>query len=234
MSRNLPKKTGECVYCGDVGSITYDHIPPKSLFAKPKPQNLVTVPSCLACNGGASDDDEYFRLLCTARHDTHDHPDAKAGWSTAFRGLTKPRKVLFKNAFLETCREVAVHTDAGVYLGQTLSFEADLRRLSRVVRRTVIGLFYHHTGSRLRDGYEAIAFAVEGLAGTPGLADLEREIILPLWKVVPNTIGQDVFTYRFQILEEDSNASAWFMSVYQAIHFVGLTMPGEMAGTVSA
>jgi len=42
---------------------TKDHVPPKCLLRKPYPTNLMTVPSCLGCNGGSSKDEEYFRLL---------------------------------------------------------------------------------------------------------------------------------------------------------------------------
>jgi hypothetical protein len=55
-----------CAYCGRRKSLTKDHIPPKSLFAV-WPHDLITVPSCQACNGGAAKDDEYFRLVTAAR-----------------------------------------------------------------------------------------------------------------------------------------------------------------------
>ncbi len=37
---------GECVYCGSVGKITDDHIPPENLLSKPRPNNLIKVQSC--------------------------------------------------------------------------------------------------------------------------------------------------------------------------------------------
>ena len=68
-------KFGTCVYCGKIRTITDDHIPPSSIFAKPKPNNLITVPSCHYCNQGSSKDDEYFRLTLTIRKDVSQHPD---------------------------------------------------------------------------------------------------------------------------------------------------------------
>lgn len=35
-----------CCYCGINSSTTKDHIPPKSIFNKPLPNNLITVPYC--------------------------------------------------------------------------------------------------------------------------------------------------------------------------------------------
>ncbi len=39
-----------CTYCGTTGSLTRDHLPARSLFKKPRPSSLITVPSCLPCN----------------------------------------------------------------------------------------------------------------------------------------------------------------------------------------
>ena len=52
-----------CVYCGAEAGDTKDHVPPKCLIRKPYPANLLTVPSCVACNGDSSKDEEYFRLM---------------------------------------------------------------------------------------------------------------------------------------------------------------------------
>ena len=53
----------KCVYCGKDASETRDHVPPKCLLSKPYPDNLLTVPSCEACNAGSGKDEEYFRLI---------------------------------------------------------------------------------------------------------------------------------------------------------------------------
>jgi len=43
-------KIGICVYCGKKLPLTKDHIPPKNLYSKPRPSNLITVPCCEKCN----------------------------------------------------------------------------------------------------------------------------------------------------------------------------------------
>src|SRR5580704_3268543 len=53
----------QCIYCGVEAGNTRDHAIPKLLLRKPYPPNLLTVPSCDKCNGGASKDEEYFRLI---------------------------------------------------------------------------------------------------------------------------------------------------------------------------
>ena len=76
-NRKLGKeeKIGQCVYCGKVRVLTKDHIPPKCFFAKPRPSNLITVPSCKECNLGRSKDDEYLRFVLAYRFENSNHPD---------------------------------------------------------------------------------------------------------------------------------------------------------------
>lgn len=50
----------DCVYCGRTTDPTRDHVPPRAVFPKPRPKNLVTVPACRPCNSSAAADDEYF------------------------------------------------------------------------------------------------------------------------------------------------------------------------------
>lgn len=52
-----------CIFCGRNAGTTKDHVPPKSLLRKPYPADLLTVPSCGACNNGFSKNEEYFRLI---------------------------------------------------------------------------------------------------------------------------------------------------------------------------
>jgi hypothetical protein len=52
-----------CAICGKSEAVTRDHIPPKGIFPKPLPQDLITVPACKNCNGGDSSLDEKFKFI---------------------------------------------------------------------------------------------------------------------------------------------------------------------------
>ena len=52
-----------CIYCGNTEDLTKDHIPPKTLFPKPRPSNLITVPCCKNCNGSFSLEKDLFPHL---------------------------------------------------------------------------------------------------------------------------------------------------------------------------
>jgi hypothetical protein len=49
-----------CAYCGAAADLTRDHVPPRVVFPKPRPKDLITVPACRPCNVSAGPDDEYF------------------------------------------------------------------------------------------------------------------------------------------------------------------------------
>lgn len=51
-----------CAYCGQDNAKTRDHIPPKSLFDRPLPTDLITVPACEECNNGDSVSDDFFQF----------------------------------------------------------------------------------------------------------------------------------------------------------------------------
>jgi hypothetical protein len=56
----------DCIYCGSTTEPTRDHVPPRAVFPKPRPKNLLTVPACRACNSAAAADDEYFAAVLRA------------------------------------------------------------------------------------------------------------------------------------------------------------------------
>jgi hypothetical protein len=56
-------KLGTCCICGKSGvKVTADHVPPKTIFLKPRPENTITVKACNKCNNGASDHDQNFSV----------------------------------------------------------------------------------------------------------------------------------------------------------------------------
>jgi hypothetical protein len=56
----------DCIYCGSTTEPTRDHVPPRAVFPKPRPTNMVTVPACRACNAAAGADDDHFATVLRA------------------------------------------------------------------------------------------------------------------------------------------------------------------------
>jgi hypothetical protein len=229
----MPKKKhkSSCVYCGNLVAGTRDHIPPKALFAKPRPSDLITVPSCLQCNGSASTDDEYFLFAVSSRFDTGDHPDAAEANRSVFRGLALPQKEGLRRYIVNITREVNARTPAGIHLGKVGVYAVDFTRLCRVPERNIAGLFYHHFKRRLEDDHRVFVWAVDGI--DPSLIEVEgsfRHIVQALTIQPAHKAGRDVLRYRYYVLEGHENISAWFLTYYERVHFLGITIPREQQG----
>jgi 5-methylcytosine-specific restriction endonuclease McrA len=79
-------KNDICAYCGSPDDLNKDHVPPKNLFPKPRPNNLIKVPACPICHSRqTSKDDQYFCLKILMREGVQSNPAAKNAWNTVLR-----------------------------------------------------------------------------------------------------------------------------------------------------
>jgi hypothetical protein len=225
-----------CLYCGAPGEMTDDHVPPKNLFPKPRPDNLVTVPACRDCNGGATKDDEYFRQCLVLADQAHGHPEAAKGHAPVFKALNREEAPGLRASFVKSLRQVPAFTPGGLYVGNRLAFEVDLARLFRVVERTVKGLYFKETEGRLPAGYDVKVHSAETLA-TQDPRDLEadtRNVIAPLKQLAPKVIGNDVFAYRYWIAPDVPGLSVWLLTFFSRISFLALTGPSGLGQAPAA
>ncbi len=216
------RRIGDCVYCGERGPLSRDHIPPSNLFAQPRPTNLLTVPSCDRCNGAASLDDEYFRLAITAGIDPTQFPNEFDLSIQAIHKLGAPQKRGLAKTMLSNFRKKAIFTPAGLYLGEAGALSIDAVRIRRVVSRVVRGLFFHHFGKRLPSTHTIWIFSDWF---TPNLPDRELftevQVVLDfLSSAEPREIGSGVFCYRHCILEEEPEGSIWWLCFYDHRRFL--------------
>jgi hypothetical protein len=207
--------------------VTHDHVPPRVLFPKPRPNDLITVPACLECNRASSKDDEYFRLKICMSAQVKDNPDARWGRDEVFRSLERPQAGGLRASFLADTYKVDLVTPAGLYVGRTFTYDVDLQRLFRVAARTVKGLFFHETGRMLGAHYGVRVHSDDTLRDAPraDLQELAQTITLPLAKKQAKAIARGAFAYRFHICEEDPNVSVWALTFYGHVTFLCFTGP---------
>lgn len=224
-------KKGVCVYCETKGPVTRDHVPPKALFASPRP-HLITVPACPDCHKKAAGDDEYFVSRISLRHTTGQNPDAVDARGRFVRSLKRPDKRGWRRAFYDTVKQVDVQTPAGIYLGKTGAFDVDLDRVTRVVARIVRGLYYHQLGNRLSTETEVEAFAVDGLAdldedGRKAVATIASPVMTAPEQIVGD---QQTFRYQFRAVPEEPEATAWLLTFYDSTKCFAITLPRRLDG----
>jgi len=133
-----------CTYCASPAA-TRDHIPPKKLFARPWPSDLITVPCCNRCNVSASNDDELliWAIICSANAVGHDADRAR---QQRFAQPSSPRRKRMVARLLAAATPVTAVRPNGVVVGRALGYQVDARRINRVLARIVRGLYSHDYG----------------------------------------------------------------------------------------
>ncbi len=156
--------------------------PPRCLFSKPRPSNLITVPCCVPCNRDAQKQDEYFRIAITAGIDAAKFPRESADSARAVKSLSRAASLGFARKLLQS------------YDGNSGDLDIEVDRITIVLRRIVRGLFYHHTKVRLPASMEFGCWPIEA---PPKIGSLGRETINRLEGTLKN-IGEGKFRYAFE------------------------------------
>jgi hypothetical protein len=216
-----------CVYCGGNENLSKDHIPPKNLFSKPRPNDLITVPSCKKCNQEHSKDDNYFRDMLVMRHDLSEHPLIQNLIKPVLRSFKRKESERYFWSIYSRFGEHHARTRHGIYVGKQPTLQVDLGRVLKVVQRIVKGLHYHENGRRLSSDYVVDTFTSEYVNYT--LTHTQRElflktVILPTLQIPPKSIGNGVFKYK-QNHSNDPDCSLWLFLFFDKVFFASLTLP---------
>jgi hypothetical protein len=147
-------KTGTCIYCGSVGIVTDDHIPPQGIYGKPLPDGLLKVPTCQRCNNSFSKDDEYFRQKLAMSFECYNHPTNKTNVERILRSLQQPEANGMATAFFRDIRSATLTTKSGIFIENTATCSVDLDRMASVVARIASGLTFCETGIILPVDYD--------------------------------------------------------------------------------
>ena len=222
------EREGQCVYCGETKVLTDDHIPPQCLFGKPRPHDLVKIPSCMRCNNEASRDDEYFKTILVLKDKAGDHPEAVAIRPSVMRALRKAKKQAFARSIVRRSSPISIMSPAGLYVGRRLAYNVDLKRLDRVVARITKGLFYSRKGHRVPLGYEVHAFSESGIRDltVAETAHMHRDLIDPVLRTKPTSIGRGAMRFWVSFAANDPFVSAWIYEFYGDVRFAAVTIPG--------
>lgn len=212
-----PKKSGTCAYCGREGAVTRDHIPPRSFFPKPRPSDLITVPCCVDCHEGWSEDDEYFRAAVLSSAALWQAPGTVEVWNVLVRSLQKPTKQGFAKSFLSSIQDVEMETESGIYLGTAPVLKIQKERFDRVAQRIVRGLFFHEKGYPVPQGY--LVLNIPHQFGIDHVLEVLKDVRIPPLRLV----GDGRFAYTFRCTDEDPDSGVWISFFYRNLPFVGFT-----------
>lgn len=192
-----------CVICGINDATTSDHLPPKGIFPKPRPDNLITVPSCIDCNNSASTLDEVFRLYLALQVGDLDDQIASAYFHEALRTYRHNKKL--QGEIMSGAEPLDLTTPSGIYLGQGLKVLWNSTAHDAVIERTVRGLYFHH--------FDEILPPNVGIS-PKWFAQPDEQLLKVVSGLEKKVVGENQFVYRFG---KDKNlpwVSVWYFEFY--------------------
>lgn len=190
-----------CAICGKRQATTRDHVPPRGIFPKPRPQ-LVTVPACVSCNQGSSQHDEAFRTYLSLHVGTSD-PRRRNLFGNALSSLRHNARLLHE--VLGSSQEIPFITPSGLYAGTGLRVLWNSKSHDAVVERCIRGLYFHHFGSVLG---EDVQVSVQWLRSIPtSMAADVRQLTLEV-------VAKDQFAYRYARSPDEPRRSIWLFNFY--------------------
>jgi hypothetical protein len=199
---------GTCVYCGNKPGSTRDHVPPKSLFPKPRPVNMLTVPCCNDCQARFKKDEDVFMAWITIGPAVQSRASKPLWYKKVKRTFEKDRGV--NEVIRRSCKLVDLQTPAGVYIGKGLASSIDHERKNNVLRKIVRGLFWVEYKERLP---EEVPIEIYGINGTGS----------PIEELIPKTrqattFWEGIFEYRHARVPECLE-SYWILSFFRRNYF---------------
>jgi hypothetical protein len=203
-----------CAICGKRPATTRDHVPPRGIFAEPRPRDLITVPACLFCNHGYSKEDEAFRVYLSL-HVGSDTQTTRNLWKDQALGTLKHNRRL-RRTILESVRTTDLTTKSGLIYGQGFTVPWDSNVHDKVIERIIRGLHFHHFGEILPSDVQVKVH---------WLKELPPEFVDAAQPLATNSIADGDFAYRYQRSASDPKQSIWLFQFYRRHWASGYTIP---------
>ena len=197
-----------CGFCGREPATTVDHIPPKGIFNKPLPSDLITVPACSKCNQGTSPQDEEFKTILSLMMGV-ETTDTKRFWDEgALRTFNHNRRL--KHEMTRSMMDVVIPDDAAMAsLKVTVGLlDAEVHR--KTIEKITRGLYFHHFNSVVDVN---CPMNVEVWANLDWVDDKIARVL------TKRQIGDGVFRYAF-VIEPDRPSESWWLYSFYGRHYV--------------
>jgi hypothetical protein len=198
-----------CAICGFRNATTSDHVPPKGIFPKPRPGDLITVPSCFHCNNSGSKQDEEFRVFLSLQLGMETRATRGLWKDGALRSLQHNQRL--RTHIINNSRWVDVTTPSGIRLRKQRAVFMPARAHNAVLDRTVRGLYFHHFGDILG---QQVSCRVSQMTGLPKKIE-SAEIDQMLQSMAIASIGGNSFVYRYARAADSPLNSLWLLRFYE-------------------
>ena len=194
-----------CAICGVNPGVTRDHIPPQSLYPKPRDENirLNTVPACKECNNGASTDDEEFKVIIGFTTGEYQSSQDRVIDSLA-RTIGKNQKIA--NNIFKTKKNVYAKLNSAI-LEPAIAVTFDRAKYERVITRIVKALNWIETKKAQNAALKTIVLPGDGLK-----INLAKSIMDVMHNLPLRSLNNGTFLYRGHV--DEDGGGIWGMQFF--------------------
>ena len=201
-----------CAICGKNPATTRDHIPPKGIFPKPRPNDLITIPACGPCNKSTSDFDEVFKVFMGIAGGHGPEGELMFKEQTIH---TLQHNQRLKREMASSVRDVFVKTPGGVILGKKPAIPLTSKAHDQIIENMIRGLHFHHTGNILGDQAD---IAINWHNCFPKIYNVQID-----W--ITGDVGNGQFIYKFFTDPQEPFASVWIFQFFSRAWSSGTALP---------
>ena len=217
------KIISNCIFCGSPAD-TKEHIPAKHFFKGTPDMSLITVPSCNKCNKGFQKDEDFFRQFNTSfLMDRSER--AKELMENEITRSIKRKPALTRQMFSQMQLVDAYTKSAKIYVGKVTAYHVttnDTKRLNRIVRKIIEGLFFHEFKQPLsKDWVVRIVWVNPKVEKELGLIELAKTL---KWRV----IREDTFAYGVEFVPK-TYQSIWMIDFFKVSLYYVLVLDRKTA-----
>ncbi len=206
-----------CAICGVREADTRDHVPPRGIFSKPRPDNLITVPACSNCNNKYSILEERFRVDLGLQTGKFGGAGGELYRSGVLRTVKHNQRLLRET--LKRCEPAYFTTSGGIIFDRGYTIPWDRKAHDAVVEKMIRGLYYYHWGSIL--GQTA---SVE-LRWLKTMTTETVEAIRDITELY--VFGKGEVSYRYGRASDSLADSIWVFQFYGCHWVYGVTFPSK-------
>lgn len=217
-------KVGECYLCGEIKTLTKDHVPPRVFFPKPIGQKLITVPCCVGCN-------QIWHIKETKlAHDLSIVGSTEDAYKI-FRQSTQPnylRGYITRGAYpskdfyeiVNRIKKTYLKSNSGIILPKSVYVLRIPKDRDEVFVKIAKGLHRYHKGKRLSDSAKSAVF-IENPKN-------REAFLMPLKAAKSVSVKQefgDTFFYLGLFVKDNEDSTIWYMSFYKNINVLVFLSP---------
>lgn len=218
----MTKKIRICAYCGMPGATTRDHVIPETLFLKPRPSNLITVPACISCNSEIkAQDDPYLRDFLYSNWEAQGHPTSPEMLQAIFSSIHRNSSEFAADVRRTRSHWLYVYTQSLPHSGYGIGATVPLDRVRRMMFTIARGLYFHEMHVELPP-YPELEY---GLARERDLDEAARRCrsLIAAGGYVRQIGDGQTFFYVYGLEPNEPYNTLWYLWFLRNIVFVVFT-----------